>query len=118
MGREGGWSVDVPYSSAVLDWTDVAAWPAGRFDVVVAADVLYDADAAPRLAEVTSRVMASGGDGSTRAMGIFSDPGNRSHRGDFADRAAALGLETVEADFPGHPEMRLVQVTRVELSKV
>ena len=123
------------------------ALSAGKYDVVVAADVLYDENAAPRVAEVVSRVMRAGKcdaddvvseplvrdddeegeegeveEGSAAAsaaqappMAIFSDPKNRLNREAFANRAIAVGLETVEADFPGHPDMKLVQATRVEL---
>jgi hypothetical protein len=103
--------------AAVLDWADASSWPKGEYDVVIAADVLYDAAAVPCVAEVVARVMAAGGGGSgAGAMAIISDPENREHRGLFADSAIAVGLETVEADFPGHAGMKLVQATRVELT--
>lgn len=101
-----------------MDWTDASSWPEGIYDVVIAADVLYDAAAVPCVAEVVARAMTVSGGGGPESggpMAILSDPEQRLHRGDFADRAIALGLETVEADFPGHAGMKLLQATRVEL---
>ena len=49
------------------------------------------------------------------AMALVADPERREAREIFADAAKALGLETVEAEFPGHANMRLLQCTRVEL---
>jgi predicted nicotinamide N-methyase len=35
-----------------MDWTDSTAWPRTRFDVVLAADVLYDRESIPSLVKV------------------------------------------------------------------
>ena len=79
--------------------------------MVVAADVLYDATAARCVSDVVGRATKPGG------MALLCDPENRTHRDDFADAAVALGWETVEADFPGRSDMRLLQATRVEIKK-
>lgn len=96
-----------------LDWGQRESWPDGEFDVVIAADVLYDGDAAAAVAGVAGRCLRGGGSGS---MAIVCDPAQRTHRGTFAEEARGVGLETVDADFPGHPDMRLLQATRVELT--
>lgn len=102
-------------SVQTLDWGDVPeGWPADRFDVVLAADVLYDAEAASGVADVVARALRGGGDG---AMALVCDPEQREHRDAFADAAIARGLETVAAEFPGHAGMRLVQATRVDIAR-
>ena len=47
---------------------------------------------------------------------IVCDPATADPPGDFRGGGAGVGLETVDADFPGHPDMRLLQATRVELT--
>lgn len=96
-----------------LDWGQRESWPDGEFDVVIAADVLYDGDAAAAVAGVAGRCLRGGGVGS---MAIVCDPAQRIHRGTFAEEARGFGLDVVDADFPGHPDMRLLQATRVELT--
>jgi hypothetical protein len=96
-----------------LDWGQRESWPKGEFDVVIAADVLYDGDAAAAVAGVAGRCLRGGGVGS---MAIVCDPAQRTHRGTFAEEARGVGLDVVDADFPGHPDMRLLQATRVELT--
>lgn len=96
-----------------LDWGQRESWPDGEFDVVIAADVLYDGDAAAAVAGVAGRCLRGGGVGS---MAIVCDPAQRTHRGTFAEEARGVGLDVVDADFPGHPDMRLLQATRVELT--
>jgi hypothetical protein len=73
--------------------------------------VLNAATAARCVSDVVGRATKPGG------MALLCDPENRTHRDDFADAAVALGWETVEADFPGRSDMRLLQATRVEIKK-
>ena len=46
-----------------LDWGRKESWPDGEFDVVIAADVLYDGDAAAAVAAV-AEMPRRGGSGS------------------------------------------------------
>ena len=97
-----------------LDWGAVNDWPEREFDVVIAADVLYDGDAAAAVAAVAGKCLKTrGGVGS---MALVCDPSQRGNREAFVGEAGKVGLECVDADFPGHPNMRLLQATRVELS--
>ena len=102
-------------TTLLLDWErvpeDFCVLPEHKYDVVVAADVLYDATAARCVSDVVGRATKPGG------MALVCDPENRTHRDTFADSAVAGGWETVEADFPGHDDMRLLQTTRVEIRK-
>jgi predicted nicotinamide N-methyase len=102
-------------ATLVLDWSAIpetfCVSVGEKYDVVVAADVLYDASAARCVSDVVGRATKPGG------MALLCDPENRTHRETFADGAIALGWETVEADFPGRSDMRLLQATRVEIKK-
>ena len=100
-----------------LDWDDVPDdWPADRFDVVLAADVLYDDDAA-RGSRTSSHARCAPVGGEGGAMALVCDPEQREHRDAFANAATTRGLETVAAEFPGHAGMRLVQTTRVDIAR-
>lgn len=102
-------------STLKLDWTSVpdefCVDTQQKFDVIIAADVLYDETSARCVADVLNKALKSGG------MCLVSDPLQRPHRETFADALLKLGLECVDAEFPGHDGMRLLQVTRVEIGK-
>lgn len=48
-------------SGAVLDWHDLAAWPAAAFDVALAADVIYEPAACDGIASVLEHTLKPGG---------------------------------------------------------
>ena len=102
-------------TTTLLDWENVpedfCASEEEKYDVVLAADVLYDASAARCVSDVVRSATKPGG------MALVCDPENRTHRDAFADANIAAGWETVEADFPGREDMRLLQATRVDIRK-
>ena len=51
------------------------------------------------------------GDGGS-ITALLCDPANRENREKFSEMCDKLGLEAIDADFPGNPKMRLVQVLR------
>ncbi|NCX97412.1 MAG: methyltransferase domain-containing protein [Planctomycetia bacterium] len=93
----------------MLDWRSLPA-DLGRFDRVVAADVLYEKHHARALAAVIGRTLASGG------LAIVADPG-RARAAEFepAARAAGLAVERKPARRPhgatDGPEIDLYVVT-------
>ena len=106
-----------------LDWTNVEEWPEHEFDVALASDVLYDEKCAQCVANVIDRVLKKKknkkitngdddvGDGGSMTA-LLCDPANRENREKFSEMCDKLGLEAIDADFPGNPKMRLVQVLR------
>jgi len=105
-----------------LDWTNVEEWPEHEFDVALASDVLYDEKCAQCVANVIDRVLKKKkkkitngdddvGDGGS-ITALLCDPANRENREKFSEMCDKLGLEAIDADFPGNPKMRLVQVLR------
>ena len=94
----------------LLDWRNLPA-DLGRFDRVVAADVLYERHHARALAAVLAQTLAPGG------LGLIADPG-RARAAEFepACRAASLEVERRPARRPrgatGGPEIALYVVRR------
>jgi predicted nicotinamide N-methyase len=76
---------DLPkLSTALLDWRDPLA-SLGRFDVVTAADVLYERPNVPLVAGLFDRYLTGEG------LGLCTDPQRGAARG-FADECRKLGL--------------------------
>ena len=78
--------------TALLDWRAPEIEGFGRFDLVLAADVLYEARNAPALAALVPRLLARGGEV------LLADP-RRTGAPDFLWRMEALGFRiTTEED--------------------
>lgn len=78
--------------SALLDWRAPEIEGFGRFDLVLAADVLYEARNAPALAALVPRLLAPGGEV------LLADP-RRADAPDFLRRMEGLGFRiTTEED--------------------
>jgi predicted nicotinamide N-methyase len=61
-------NVGLEPETALLDWHAPEAEPLGTFDLVFAADVLYERRNAPALADLVPRLLAPGGEA------VFADP--------------------------------------------
>ena len=77
-----------PLATRLVDWRDLPPG-LGRYDRVIAADVLYERRNADLLAEVLPRVLAPGG------TALVADPG-RVYRSVFAERMEAEGWRVEE----------------------
>jgi predicted nicotinamide N-methyase len=90
-------------TALVADWREGAALPAGRFDLILAADVLYEArNAAPLLAALGDR-LAPGG------SALVADPGRR-HAATFAEAArAAFTVEERDGDWASAARLYVVR---------
>lgn len=87
---------DLVLDACVLDWRDPAPLEAGRFGLVLAADVLYEARNASPLAACLERSLAEGG------QALVADPGRR-HASPLLDalRGGGWGVDEVErAELP------------------
>jgi len=78
---------EIVLSSAVLDWRLESASNATTFDLVLAADVLYEERNAAPLLRLLDGTMAPGGEA------LIADPGRR-HAQVFFDRARTQGWST------------------------
>jgi predicted nicotinamide N-methyase len=101
-----------------LDWTCVdgdGGWPKHEFDVALASDVLYDENCAQCVANVIDRVLkmkTANGDDESNITALLCDPAHRPNREKFSEMCDKLGLEAIDAEYPGDKNMRLVQVLR------
>lgn len=82
--RHNAASNELIVATAVLAWGGDDALDLGQFDLVLAADVLYEARNARPLLRLLDRVVASGGEA------LIADPGRR-HAAAFFDVARAEG---------------------------
>ncbi len=91
--RANAWRNDqVPPATRVVDWRRLPA-DLGRFDRVIAADVLYEPAHADLIVAVLERTLAEGG------LALIADPG-RPTAARFADRCASRGLAVERVDTP------------------
>lgn len=83
-------------ATALLDWRAPETGSLGRFEVVLAADVLYESRNAPALAELVPELLAPGGEA------LFADP-RRNVAPRFLARMESRGFEnsTVETTVEG-----------------
>ena len=87
--RNGG----APARGLLLDWRNLPA-RLGRFDVVVASDVLYERPYGPLVARVLAATLNPGG------LAVVADPG-RVGRSEFIRALGALGLQIAsQAEIP------------------
>ena len=93
----------VELNAVVADWRDSSALPPGRFDLILAADVLYeDRNAAPLLAMLSDR-LAPGG------RALVADPGRR-HAATFVEAAEAVfAVEELDGDWGVNARLYVVR---------
>ncbi len=88
-------------------WTAEGTAELGRFDLVLAADVLYEERNAQPLLRLLDRTVATGG------AALVADPGRR-HAPAFFDRATAAGWEPEVIAAEGIPAGAIVRLTPPE----
>lgn len=95
----------VAITALVHDWRDVDALGGSRFDLVLAADVLYEErNARPLLRAIASALAEDG-------QALLADPGRR-HAEGFADLALAAGLVPAALDHGLSRAGRLLRLRR------
>lgn len=92
-----------------LDWTQLA--PAGCFDVVLAADALYEARNHGPVARCIAALLDEGG------LGLLSDPG-RSIADAFPEAARAAGLTCIEQPAPPLADTAIIRARIFEVRRV
>lgn len=103
----------VAIGARMVDWRNLPG-DLGRFDVVVASDVLYERPYGELVAQVFAATLAEGG------TGWLTDPGRVGREG-FVATCGALGLrvETVdreEFEYPGAVRKQTIDVFRIRKS--
>jgi predicted nicotinamide N-methyase len=97
----------VSLGSAVLDWRSGGATDAASFDLVVAADVLYEERNAAPLLHVLAEAVAPDGEA------LIADPGRR-HAPAFFERARREGWSTEHSAVAELPAGGITVLRRVE----
>jgi predicted nicotinamide N-methyase len=92
-------------TTAVLDWS-AGHPPGGHFDLVMAADVLYEQRNAQPLLRVLEDTVSPGGEV------LIADPGRR-HAGAFFDEARAAGWSLEHTAVDGLPSGGIVRLARL-----
>jgi predicted nicotinamide N-methyase len=100
----------VALRTAVLDWRSERAPDAGAFDLVVAADVLYEERNAVPLLRLLAGAVTLGGNA------LIADPGRR-HAPAFFDRARREGWSTEHIVVAELPTGGIARLRRVETPK-
>ena len=118
--RSNGLLEGADVSTAILDWGADAAGIAASigpesFDVIIAADILYDAAACELLASLLAKLMPASTVGQGHgpmSRALLADPSQRTNRPAFAKACAKLGLSVSVDVLPGPEDMQLVGVMR------
>jgi predicted nicotinamide N-methyase len=92
-------------TAVVHDWRDIGALSGARFDVVLAADVLYEERNARPLLHTIAAALADDG------QALLADPGRR-HAEGFAELASAWGLDSAALDHRLSAAGRLLRLRR------
>ncbi len=91
--------------ASVLDWMTPTSLDAERYDLVVAADVLYEQRNAKPLVRLLDDAVAAAG------AALIADPGRR-HAPAFFERAQAAGWSLERTSLPALPAGGLVRLQR------
>lgn len=104
-------------SRSCMDWSDPATWPAQDYNVVLAADVLYEKASILQLVSVLNHYLCNSDgskNGDTSRRAVIVDPVNQVNRDAFSFAAYRAGLEVEQEPFPGSPDLMLLSVYPVE----
>ena len=96
-------NLDLEPEVSVLDWREPSAQGIGTFDLVLAADVLYERKNAAALADLVPKLLAPGGEA------IFADP-RRDEAPVFLERMVSRGFEDVTKETTVEQNTRKVRV--------
>lgn len=95
-------------SRCCMDWSDPSTWPAQDYNVLLAADVLYEKAGVLPLVSVLQHYLCSS-DGNTKRA-VLVDPVKQVNRDAFCFAAYKAGLEVEQEKFPGSPDLMLLSV--------
>jgi predicted nicotinamide N-methyase len=96
-------NLDLEPDTALLDWRTPEIGGLGRFDLVLAADVLYERKNAAALADLVPRLLATGGEA------VFADP-RRDEAPVFLAAMERLGFEDAPEEITVEQGARRVKV--------
>jgi predicted nicotinamide N-methyase len=98
-------------SRCTLDWSDPTTWPAQDYDVVLAADVLYEKSSVLPLVQVLRHYLATDSSDGKMKRAIIVDPANQVNRDAFCYAAFKSGLDVDQEEFQGASDLVLLNVS-------
>ncbi|KAL3920975.1 MAG: hypothetical protein SGILL_002996 [Bacillariaceae sp.] len=93
-----------------MDWNDPSSWPAQDYNVLLAADVLYDKSSILPLVRVLHYFLCGPGDTEKLKRAVIVDPLGQVNRDAFVFAAFKAGMEVEQEEFPGSPDLMLLSV--------
>ncbi|KAG7364480.1 lysine methyltransferase [Nitzschia inconspicua] len=96
-------------SRCCMDWSDPTTWPAQDYNVLLAADVLYEKASINPLVCVLQHYLCNNDDDNAKRA-VIVDPIHQVNRDAFCFAAYKAGLEVEQEIFPGSPDLMLLSV--------
>ena len=97
-------------SRCVMDWKDPSSWPAQEYNVLLAADVLYDKASVLPLVSVLQHYLCPPNNNEKLKRAVIVDPVRQVNRDAFVYAAFQAGMEVEQEEFPGSPDLMLLIV--------
>lgn len=98
-------------SRCIMDWSDPATWPAQDYDVLLAAEVLYDKSNVLPLVKVLHHYLTTKSSDGKMKRAIIVDPANQVNRDAFCYAAFKAGLEVDQERISGVSDLVLINVS-------
>jgi hypothetical protein len=93
-----------------MDWSKPQSWPAQEYDVILAADVLYEKSDILPLVNVLHHYLCDDLTGRKLKRAVIVDPVSQVNRDAFCFAAYKAGLDVEQEEFPGTPDLVLLSV--------
>jgi SAM-dependent methyltransferase len=98
-------------SRCCMDWSDPSSWPAQDYNVLLAADVLYDkANILPFVSVLQHYLCSHDSSNEKLKRAVIVDPISQVNRDAFIFAAYKAGLEVEQEEFPGSPDLMLLSI--------
>jgi hypothetical protein len=93
-----------------MDWKDPSSWPAQDYNVLLAADVLYDKASILPLVSVLQHYLCGDDNYNELKRAVIVDPLGQVNRDAFVFAAFKAGMEIDQEEFPGASDLMLLSV--------
>lgn len=94
-----------------MDWNKPATWPQQEYDMLLAADVLCDKRRISSLVNVIQHYLCNDSTDNARKQAVIVDPVGQQNRQAFLYAARRAGLNVEETEFPGSPNLMLLNIS-------
>lgn len=98
-------------SRSYMDWNKPSTWPKQEYDMLLAANVLYDKPSILPLVNVIQYYLCNEAKDGTKKQAVIVDPVNQGNRNAFCYAARRAGLNVDQKEFPGSPDLMLLSIS-------